>query len=266
MGESNGDENQGQPSDEQIDLIKMAIQKVKVLEPVIIQTELSYVQQKAERRFIIGLVIFDSLVLAYTIILLFIAVHGEKGGACYATRELDYPFSIDDVDRLGIDKFVNVTHRFTIILSVFVANFTFTLAVDISKIIIKFDTRFKYRILILLRFVHVVSFIDLLIITYMRYNHNGATCFCHNNEVDPEWADNCMSVLHFPVEMLIYILWGVVGLILIAIIVVSCYACRRQNRSSGKITESENINLGSSIVVGTEPAHSQSGLGHGTIE
>ena len=109
-------------------------------------------------------------------------------------------------------------------LAVFVATFSITLGVDIAKIFVKFDTQKKHRILVALQYVHVLSLIDLIIITLFRYNHDGVTCFCYY-DVEPEYEDACMKSVRFLIDLFIGILWAIVGLIALSALIVGCIVC-----------------------------------------
>ena len=92
---------------------------------------------------------------------------------------------------LNLDA-VNITKQFTVMTGVFVVSFFFSTAVSIAKIYVKFNTQRLYRVIQALQLLNVATLIDLLVITYFRYNHTGEVCFCHYEEITPE--SNCMTL------------------------------------------------------------------------
>ena len=76
----------------------------------------------------------------------------------------------------------------------------------------------------MLQFVHVISLIDLIVITYFRFDHNGETCFCHY-DVPAGAEDACMSNIRFAIEFFIATLWILVLIFVLAALILSCIYC-----------------------------------------
>lgn len=104
---------------------------------------------------------------------------------------------------------------------VFLMNFAFTTAVSIAKIFVKFNTQRKYRVLVALNFVHLLSFVNLLTITVLRFNHTGKVCFCHYSDLD---QDKCMDKSEGYVEIYIFGLWGILFFLTIGVCFFFCCA------------------------------------------
>lgn len=128
------------------------------------------------------MVVFDGFLLLFAVVI-YSLLFRDDSKDCLASADYNYPFTKTSVPP-GVTKYVNVTKRFNIMLLVFVINFTLSMMVDFSKIFIKFDTRKRNRVLVFLRFVHLISLIDMVVITILRFDHVGEVCFCHNND-DP---------------------------------------------------------------------------------
>ena len=89
---------------------------------------------------------------------------------------------------------------------IFAASFVVMLAVDFMKIYIDFTiTQRRYRVLIALQFVHLLVLVDMFVLTYMRYNHNGRACVCTEK-------DACMGLISKAVNVFLIVLYVIVGM------------------------------------------------------
>ena len=75
--------------------------------------------------------------------------------------------------------------------------------------------------LVALQYVHVLSLIDLIVISILRLDHNSKTCFCHYS-VETEYASACMSTARYTSDVYIGIMWATV---LMALLFGICYKC-----------------------------------------
>lgn len=215
-----GQENNNRRSDVIRNLVK---NNVPVVEPVKQENEEYYQREALRRKIQIAVVIFDSFLLLLAVAIYAVTFRDDSKD-CLASKDYDYPFTKNEIPA-GVTKYVNVTVRFNRMLLVFVMSFMLSLVVDACKICIKFDTRKTNRVLVLLRFVHLLTLIDLIVITILRFDHVGETCFCHDND-DPPYDEACMRKLHQPIELFIIILWGIVGIAMLSACCACCYYCR----------------------------------------
>mgnify|MGYP001422981261 CR=1 FL=1 len=111
----------------------------KVLEPIKEQVEADQQRLASQKKAYKCQAIFDGILLAFASCIFLLSFRDESG-TCYATKDRDYPLNIDEVKELGLTDYVDITTRFNILLGIFVANFMFTLAVDLAKICVRFDT------------------------------------------------------------------------------------------------------------------------------
>ena len=120
-------------------------------------------------------------------------------------------------------------------IGIFIANFTLTLAVDISKIFVKFDTHQKNRILKALQWVHLLSIVDLALITIFRYSHSGKVCFCEYEINDPSKLANCRDTADVLLDFFIYLLWSILAIVIILAITYRCIPiCFKNKREKGE--------------------------------
>ena len=112
----------------------------------------------------------------------------------------------EQVAESGYTNAVNMTQRFSRMMLGFVITFLLTCLVDVLKIYVKFDTWQKHRLLLPLQYFRVICLIDLVAITWLRFDHNGETCFCRF-EIHDEHANACMKDVRVFIEVYILILW-----------------------------------------------------------
>ena len=92
---------------------------------------------------------FDGTLLLFALCI-FVLCFMHVSGSCYASPDYDVPFTIEEIEEHSVTQYTNITNRFLIMLGIFVANFGFTLAVDLAKICVHFDTQRMHRVLVVL--------------------------------------------------------------------------------------------------------------------
>ena len=115
-----------------------------------------------------------------------------------------------------------------------------------------------HRVLVALQFVHVLSLINLVVITYFRFDHNGKTCFCHY-DVPTEYENACMTNIRFIIELFIGALWAFVLLFCLAALVLACSMCcrRKSNKKGGSATADDDADEERQVSFASTESQSQ---------
>ena len=103
-----------------------------------------------ERRFYILQATFDGTLLLFALCIFVLCFMHHQSGSCYASPDYDYPLTKAEIEEHDVTQYTNITRRFLIMLGIFVANFGFTLAVDLAKTCVRFDTQNMHRLLVVL--------------------------------------------------------------------------------------------------------------------
>ena len=84
----------------------------------------------------------------------------------------------------------------------------------------------------------MISLVDLIVITYFRFNHNGETCFCRY-DVPDGYEDACMLNIRFIIELFIGTLWVLVLVFVLAALVLACLFCREKRAERKKMAQNQ---------------------------